>query len=170
MRARRDVVAGHVAVSVHPLIDAESGVAVELLDLVFLLIEGCLLSKGEGRFVNSLVEENSLEVRVRICRTWLLSLACAGMADRCEAAFIGAKALRFLLYTQSENMAAPLHQGEISRVHLQHQWNKGGGNAGQVPIQLPVRASACTEKGSKGMMARQKPTVVCHVRLMGYGY
>jgi hypothetical protein len=45
VRARRDVVAGHVAVSVHPLIDAESGIAVELLYLVCLLIEGCWLRK-----------------------------------------------------------------------------------------------------------------------------
>jgi hypothetical protein len=34
--ARRDVVPGHVAVSVHPLVDVERGVAVELLDLVCL--------------------------------------------------------------------------------------------------------------------------------------
>jgi len=36
VRARRDVVAGHEAISVHPLIDAECGVAVELLDFVCL--------------------------------------------------------------------------------------------------------------------------------------
>ena len=36
VRAWRDVVAGHVAVSVHPLIDAEVGIPVELLDLVCL--------------------------------------------------------------------------------------------------------------------------------------
>lgn len=48
VRARRDVVAGHVAVSVDPLLEAESGVAVELLELVCLLVEGCLSSKGEG--------------------------------------------------------------------------------------------------------------------------
>ena len=33
-----DVVPGHVAISVHPLIDAEGGVAVELLDLVRLIL------------------------------------------------------------------------------------------------------------------------------------
>jgi hypothetical protein len=110
VRARRDVVARHIAVSVHPLIDAESGVAVELFDLVCLLIGGCLMSeRGEHDCVS---EENSLEGRVRICRTWLLlSLACAGMADRCETAFIGATAFYFLLKTQSENMASPLAPG-----------------------------------------------------------
>jgi hypothetical protein len=38
VRARCDVVPGHVAISVHPLIDAESGVAVELLDFVCLVL------------------------------------------------------------------------------------------------------------------------------------
>ena len=35
--ARRDVVPGHVAISVHPLIDAECGVAVQLFDFVRLV-------------------------------------------------------------------------------------------------------------------------------------
>jgi hypothetical protein len=50
---------------------------------------------------------NSLEVQVRICRTWLLSLACAGMAARCGDAFIGAKV--FTLYPVREHgtTAAP---------------------------------------------------------------
>jgi hypothetical protein len=40
--ARRDVVPGHVAVSVHPLVDVERGVVVELLDLVCLFVCFCL--------------------------------------------------------------------------------------------------------------------------------
>jgi hypothetical protein len=36
---RGDVIAGHIAVSVYPLLDAECGIAVELLDLVCLVRE-----------------------------------------------------------------------------------------------------------------------------------
>ena len=40
MGARRDVVARHIAVPLHPLVNAKCGIAVELLDLVCLVLAG----------------------------------------------------------------------------------------------------------------------------------
>ena len=37
MGARRNVIAGHIAVSVHPLVDVKCGITVELLDFVCLV-------------------------------------------------------------------------------------------------------------------------------------
>jgi hypothetical protein len=42
MGARGNVVAGHIAVSVHPVINAKGRITVELLDIV------CLVEKYEG--------------------------------------------------------------------------------------------------------------------------
>jgi hypothetical protein len=42
MSTRRNVVAGYIAVSVYPLVDAKCGVSVELLNLICLAIEEIL--------------------------------------------------------------------------------------------------------------------------------
>ena len=40
MGARRDIVARHIAVPLHPLVNAKCGIAMELLDLVCLVLAG----------------------------------------------------------------------------------------------------------------------------------
>jgi hypothetical protein len=67
MSARGNVVAGHMAVSVHPLVDVKCRITVELL---------CFRNMRNFREL-FLYGRGSLEARVRICRT-----ALAGIADR----------------------------------------------------------------------------------------
>ena len=64
MRARCDVVAGYIAVSVYPLIDVKCRITVELLNLVCLGIGEFFLERNMISMGRSSPEE-----RERICRT-----------------------------------------------------------------------------------------------------
>lgn len=158
MRARCDVVAGHVAISVHPLIDAECGVAVELLDFVCLyfreITEDWLRTRGAICAHLKCECESAAHIVVVVVEL------CAGMADRWCLTFImeAPKVIRLCVYTQSESentvqyCTLPRCQGEISSVHFQNGRNKGGGEG--CPYDYHLRPQRRTKKG-RGADARR---------------
>ena len=134
--ARRDVVPRHVAISVHPLIDAERGVAVQLFDFV--------------RLVCFFLEKRKLRIVKRGADCAHLKCECESAAhvklNRGQSSFgsevqimgrHGGPVVPRLywvrcqcIYTQSESVNPVLYlhdcQGEMGSVHLENGRNKGG--------------------------------------------
>ena len=172
VRARCDVVAGHEAISLHPLIDVECGVAVELLDFVCLyfrdMTEDWLRIRGAIRAHLKCECESTAHVVVVVAWCYAPAWRTGGASP--FISWSGAKgytAVRLYPVRVREYGAARFHDArERLAVYI---YRTGGTRAAERGAHTITTYDLNVERKREGepmrgvMMMRTEPTAVCHV-------